>query len=56
MEDSQRAMARFRNRLVHVYWHVDDDLIADASELGEDKDDMFEVIETVKEKAKGDDV
>lgn len=34
----------------------DDDLIADASELGEDKDDMFEVIETVEEKAKGDDV
>ena len=22
-------MARFRNRLVHVYWHVDDALVAD---------------------------
>jgi uncharacterized protein YutE (UPF0331/DUF86 family) len=29
MEESLRAMARFRNRLVHVYWHVDNALIAD---------------------------
>lgn len=28
MEESLRAMARFRNRLVHVYWEVDDDFIA----------------------------
>ena len=33
----------------------DDDLIEDTSELGEDKDDMFEVIDTVEEKTKGDD-
>ena len=29
LEDSLRAMARFRNRLVHVYWHVDDALVAE---------------------------
>lgn len=29
LEESLRAMARFRNRLVHVYWHVDDALVAD---------------------------
>jgi len=29
MEDSLRAMARFRNRLVHVYWHIDDALVAE---------------------------
>jgi len=29
LEDSLRAMARFRNRLVHVYWHVDDAHVAD---------------------------
>ena len=34
----------------------DDDLIEDASELGEDKDDLFEVIDTVEEKAQGEEV
>jgi uncharacterized protein YutE (UPF0331/DUF86 family)/predicted nucleotidyltransferase len=29
LEDSLRAMARFRNRLVHVYWQVDDDLVVE---------------------------
>jgi hypothetical protein len=29
MEDALRAMARFRNRLVHVYWHIDDTLVAE---------------------------
>lgn len=29
MEDSLRAMARFRNRLVHVYWHIDDVLVGE---------------------------
>lgn len=29
LEESLRAMARFRNRLVHVYWHVDDALVAE---------------------------
>lgn len=29
LEDSLRAMARFRNRLVHVYWQVDDALVAE---------------------------
>jgi uncharacterized protein YutE (UPF0331/DUF86 family) len=28
LEESLRAMARFRNRLVHVYWQVDDALMA----------------------------
>ena len=41
MEDSQRAMARFRNRLVHVYWHVDDDLIADYLQSHLDDFDRF---------------
>lgn len=27
--DRLRAMARFRNRLVHLYWDVDDGLVAD---------------------------
>lgn len=27
--DRLRAMARFRNRLVHLYWEVDDELVAD---------------------------
>ena len=34
----------------------DDDLIEDASELGEDKDDLFEVIDTVEEKAQGEEI
>jgi uncharacterized protein YutE (UPF0331/DUF86 family) len=34
MEDSLRAMARFRNRLVHVYWHVDDTLVAEYLQSG----------------------
>lgn len=29
LEESMRAMARFRNRLVHVYWQVDDVLVAE---------------------------
>jgi uncharacterized protein YutE (UPF0331/DUF86 family) len=30
LEDSLRVMARFRNRLVHVYWwQVDDDLVVE---------------------------
>lgn len=29
LENALRAMVRFRNRLVHVYWEVDDALIAD---------------------------
>ena len=24
-----KAMARFRNRLMHLYWEVDDQLVAD---------------------------
>lgn len=28
LADSLRAMARFRNRLVHLYWDVDDQLVA----------------------------
>lgn len=27
LHESLRAMARFRNRLVHLYWDVDDDLL-----------------------------
>jgi uncharacterized protein YutE (UPF0331/DUF86 family) len=27
MEDALRAMAQFRNRLVHLYWEVDDELV-----------------------------
>ncbi len=27
MEAPLRAMARFRNRLVHLYWDVDDELV-----------------------------
>ena len=34
----------------------DDDPIEDASELGEDKDDLFEVIDTVEEKAQGEEI
>ena len=34
----------------------DDDLIEDASELGEDKDDLFVVIDTVEEKTKGEEI
>jgi uncharacterized protein YutE (UPF0331/DUF86 family) len=29
LEDSLRAMARFRNRLVHVYWEIDNALLAE---------------------------
>ena len=29
LEESLRAMARFRNRLVHVYWQVDDSLVVE---------------------------
>lgn len=29
MRDSLGAMARFRNRLVHLYWEVDDELVYD---------------------------
>jgi uncharacterized protein YutE (UPF0331/DUF86 family) len=29
LEQSLKAMARFRNRLVHLYWEVDDALVAD---------------------------
>ena len=29
MREHLRSMARFRNRLVHVYWDVDDDLVAE---------------------------
>jgi uncharacterized protein YutE (UPF0331/DUF86 family) len=29
METPLKAMARFRNRLVHLYWQVDDQLVAD---------------------------
>lgn len=29
MRESLRAMARFRNRLVHLYWDVDDALVHD---------------------------
>lgn len=29
LEESLRAMARFRNRLVHVYWEVDNGLLAE---------------------------
>jgi uncharacterized protein YutE (UPF0331/DUF86 family) len=28
LESSLKAMARFRNRLVHLYWNVDDELVA----------------------------
>ncbi|MCZ6793313.1 MAG: DUF86 domain-containing protein [Planctomycetota bacterium] len=28
LESPLRAMARFRNRLVHLYWDVDDELLA----------------------------
>lgn len=41
MEDSLRAMARFRNRLVHVYWHLDDGLIADYLQSHLDEFDRF---------------
>ncbi len=27
IEDTLRAMARFRNRLVHLYWAVDDEMV-----------------------------
>lgn len=33
----------------------DDEMLEDASELGEDKDDIFEVIDTVEEKQKDED-
>jgi uncharacterized protein YutE (UPF0331/DUF86 family) len=29
LEEPLRAMAKFRNRLVHLYWQVDDELVAD---------------------------
>ena len=29
LEQPLKAMARFRNRLVHLYWEVDDQLVAD---------------------------
>lgn len=29
LEQTLKAMARFRNRLVHLYWQVDDQLVAD---------------------------
>ena len=29
LEESLRAMARFRNRLVHIYWQVDDGLVVE---------------------------
>ncbi len=29
LEQPLKAMARFRNRLVHLYWQVDDSLVAD---------------------------
>jgi uncharacterized protein YutE (UPF0331/DUF86 family) len=30
MREHLRSMARFRNRLVHVYWDVDDDLVVEC--------------------------
>ena len=38
MEESLRVMARFRNRLVHLYWEVDDEKVADY--LGGSLDDL----------------
>jgi len=40
-------MARFRNRLVHIYWEVDDELIYNI--ICEDIDDIEEFIEKLTE-------
>jgi len=38
-------MAKFRNRLVHIYWEVDDELV--YSILGEHIEDMERFTETI---------
>jgi uncharacterized protein YutE (UPF0331/DUF86 family) len=32
LEEPLKAMAKFRNRLVHLYWQVDDRLVAEYLE------------------------
>jgi uncharacterized protein YutE (UPF0331/DUF86 family) len=41
LEDSLRAMARFRNRLVHLYWAIDDGRIHEYLQEGVEDLDRF---------------
>jgi len=41
LEPSLRAMARFRNRLVHLYWEVDDELLRTYLQESLDDFDRF---------------
>ncbi len=43
--DRLEMMARFRNRLVHIYWKIDDDFIYKI--LDEDIDDLGKLVEEI---------
>lgn len=45
--DRLGMMARFRNRLVHIYWKIDDDYIYKI--LNEDIDDIGKLVEKISD-------
>lgn len=45
--DRLEMMARFRNRLVHIYWKIDDDFIYKI--LDEDIDDLGKLVEKISD-------
>ena len=45
--DRLQMMARFRNRLVHIYWKIDDEYIYKI--LNEDIDDLGKLVEKISD-------